>query len=376
MKEIKLEINKAGSLKNQYNVSIKIGRTTKGYFIVTENNKYGPFEKVFIEKEDDVILIGSNQNESKLYRLCEDGLILEKKETIDLFSKKQEFESCRLLGQVNAYSIFFDDTNGKFFAVNNLTSIKQLSEYPKFDSYESLLNYYATNNISLNDKDIRSLVNKMKKIFIKIEDLIEISNNLSIDKIDEDILFDIVANRSILKKLYLSNRFRLLKIVMSEKIANDLLDNGYIEIKNTSFENLMKVFPEDMKKYTDIVESKISKLQSDTIEYIKRKDSFSFEEIVANINKISIVDLPVKIQAEISANRPLTNQIFSGILMFALDNTSNIRNEYKVITNFKAVYPEQYDKLWEIAKLRLPDLYKEYYDERAKKIAKLLKSSS
>ena len=48
MKELKIELNKSGRLKNKYDSVIKIGRTPKGCFIVTEEIKAGPFERIFI----------------------------------------------------------------------------------------------------------------------------------------------------------------------------------------------------------------------------------------------------------------------------------------------------------------------------------------
>ena len=48
MKELKIELNKSGRLKNKHNINIKVGRNLKGYIILTDDSKKGPFEKIFI----------------------------------------------------------------------------------------------------------------------------------------------------------------------------------------------------------------------------------------------------------------------------------------------------------------------------------------
>ena len=78
MKELKIELNKSGRLKNKYDSVIKIGRNSRGCFIVTEESKFGPFERIFIDhtSNGDELIIGYTPMETTYYKINPKGLVI------------------------------------------------------------------------------------------------------------------------------------------------------------------------------------------------------------------------------------------------------------------------------------------------------------
>lgn len=379
MKELKIELNKSGRLKNKYDNVIKIGRNSKGCFIVTESMKCGPFERIFIDKapNGDELIIGYTPSETEFYRVNPRGINLDKQIKVSIEdltdSKKKEisFEGCELIGSVNGHSIFFNKEEGLFFAVNTLKEIKDVNEYKMFDSYEELTDYYKENNIDLHSKEIQSKANTYKKVLINFDNLYAFVNNLRVSDLNDEILFDIVAGRNTLKKIYSLARPAFIQEVKTERKYNTLIEQGYEEIKNTSYETVSKNKTEEISKYIYLVEDKLFDLKDKCISTIKKNNPLDFNKLADYLRKVTIVEIPSGAQRELSAKRPLTRQIFLGIITAGLDRMKlegiDVSEYYYSLTNISSVYPEEVEKLREIALERLPELYDQYFEERAKK---------
>ena len=87
MKELKLEVGKAGNLKNFYEHPLKIGRNEEGYFIYTKDKKHGPFTNVFLEK-------GSND-------VSAFDIMIEKEPVTVAFAKVSKIDFCKWKIQIN-----------------------------------------------------------------------------------------------------------------------------------------------------------------------------------------------------------------------------------------------------------------------------------
>ena len=162
MKEINLDISKAVIIKTKYNYAIKIGRGNAGYFILSNNSKKGPFYRVFIYKEN---IIGIFQNLKYIYKIEPQNFVLSQKEEIGVIN----FDNCRKLGEVNDYIVFIDDSIDKFFIVNKNTYLPTSEDFPKFDDYDDLLDYYRDKKIYLDNRELQICARKMKRFFIDFE---------------------------------------------------------------------------------------------------------------------------------------------------------------------------------------------------------------
>lgn len=379
MKELKIELNKSGRLKNKYDSVIKIGRNSKGCFIVAEEIKAGPFERIFIDRNDkgEELIVGYTPTETTYFRVNPKGINLDKQVKISIEeltnTKKQEvsFEGCDLLGEANGHSIFFNKEEGVFFAVNTLKETKNISEYSKFDSYEELIDFYKSRGIDIHSKEIQTKANTYKKVLVNFDKLYEYIDNLHVEDLSDEILFDIVTGRNTVKKVFSLARPTFITEVKTEVKYNDLIREGYEEIKSTSYEAVSKSKTEEISKYIYLVENKIFNLKDDCVRTIKEKHPLDFNKLADYLRKVTIVEIPSGAQRELSAKRPLTRQIFLGIITAGLDRMKlegiDVSEYYYSLTNISSVYPEEVEKLREIALERLPELYDQYFEERAKK---------
>lgn len=379
MKELKIELNKSGRLKNKYDNFIKIGRTPKGCFILTETIKCGPFERIFIDHSEngDELIIGYTPSKTEFYRINPKGINLDKqvcisiKDLANLKEKNISFENCELLGNVNGHAIFFDINEGFYFAVNTLKEIKSLSEYKKFDSYEDLTSYYKDKNIELYSTGIQSLANKHKKTLINFNNLYEYIEELTVSDLTEEILFDIVTGRNSLKKIYNLAKPHFVKEIKTASKYSELTSIGYEEIKSIGYETISKNRMEEMSKYDSLTTSKITRIKEECIKVIKERDPLDFNKLSYYLRKVTISEISHDVQKELSAKRPLTRQIFSGIITAGLDKIRlegiDISEYYYSLTNISSIYPVEVEQLRNIALEIIPNLYNQYFEEKTKK---------
>lgn len=385
MKELKLEVGKAGNLKNFYEHPLKIGRNEEGYFIYTKDKKHGPFTNVFLEKGSNEMLIGYNPSqtlllvmEEKKINIEENALtapLLEKLNTLLGITKNDAFKDCKLVGKATNYYVYLDANNMFFIAENNNPS--SLTESPRFFDYEELVRHYRTNEIYINNPVVAEQARKMKRVFIKFEDYNNFISNLKVEDLSEENKLDIVAQRDIFKDLLLQTRDNCHKVANSEEDANKLLNEGYIELDFKTIEKFKKSYPEQYETLINLVNSKSEELKEACIGNIKANDNIPFDELKEEIKKVKITDLNDTARREISAKRPLTTNIFSNILAAALtklrEKYPSIREEYNMGKNFKAIYPEEFEELRLIAQERMPSLYEEYFEYQKQKFANMLK---
>ena len=377
MKGLSLENGKARLVKNAYDIEVKIGRKNDNYFIIHDSKSRGPFEKIFLNKTDiGNVIIGYNKEESKFYTINKDGLKLIKKEQLNIektpnINENIEFDNCKLVVKFNELFVFVDNSSGKLFIVNSKQKIKDLSDYPKFTTYDDLLNYCKDQfKISINTMQTRSLISKEAHLLIKFKDLYSSAINLSLDHLPDEILFDILTDRIVMKKIFDLQKKELFVHVYGDQKVAELIEDGYTTLKVSTLDTLLRNYPEQMKPYFDLLQTKIEELKRNCLTHIKKTDNIDFYKLESFLYNLSIKDLPRSSIAEITANRPLTRGIFMSMICACFDKLekegNSIKQHYRVTNNFKVTYPHEYSILWDIACKRLPDLSKEYFDERKK----------
>lgn len=382
MKEVKIELNKFARLKNKHNLLVKIGQKSNGFYIITETSKHGPFEKLFmhLDKNKNEMIIGYNPLKTEYYKISEKGLILEDqiKISIEELTKikpnEVKFDGCILIANVNGHAILFDDNNGVYLAVNTLEEIKPYEKYPKFDSYKELCTYYCERSTNLYDQFVTTLANKHRTLLINFNKLHSFVNSLQVSDLDDELIFDIIKDRKIEKKLFTKNQDKFIVTGKTSKMTNEYLNNGYQEIKNFTYQTLAKNFPVEMSGFSLLLDKKISELKEQCIMTAKEEKSIDIDLLIKCFNEVSIKEISHDIQKEISAGRPLTKYIFLEILTAAFNKMrkegNTITVQFQNIAAFQTLYPQAYDKLWEIGLVKLNKLYDEFYLEKSKKINK------
>ena len=378
MKELQLEVGKGGKLKTSYDYHIKIGRTNTGYTVQAGEQKLSSCERLFIGKTPDgkeVITTYSSKG-TKIYLVTETGLLLDRSMQVspELLEKVQyrsvDFAPYPLMGMVNQYSIYFDNDRGNFFVVNSFAKTLTADEYPRYETYEQILETYKEKNIDIYSKDIKTRINKLKKTFINFNNLYEKVKNINIEELDDEIIFDLAVGRQTHKKLFSTYRDEFISEAITEEEFKNLSNKGYSEITASSYDILCKSFPQELDNFAQIITSNSEKLQKEAINHLKNKYPIDFEIFEKCIRQVSINDVSSSARKEITARRPLTKQIYSGILQAAMKKSGNISDYYEAIANFNAIYPEESEKLWNICLELLPNLCDEYFNEKEKLLKK------
>ncbi len=383
MIEIKSENGKTGKIKNAYNFLIKAEKVNNHYFLTIDNEKYGPFARLFLSKQDndDSILICYSPKESHIINITEKGINITKR-NITALSQIKEYDSpskktnIQLLGNVNNYSIYFG--NNQFFAFNNEDENKEIENCIKFDEYDDLVDYYKKNYaISLNSPKITALSLKLKRIFVNFDEIYEYINSLKTNDLTDELQLDIVMDRSIFKNIFIKARKACSKSPNSKDEIADLLNNGYVEFEYRTIEKLKQIFQEQYDKLNELVNNKATILKEECLLSLKEKDNFNFDILYETIAQIKITDLNDTARKEISAKRPLVTSIFSSVISSCIDKLAqqgiHIRDEYKMPKNLKAMYPDEYEVLWQLVDNRLPILYNEYFEYQKEKFSNLAK---
>lgn len=393
MRELTMDIGRAGGLKNEYNHPIKVGHANKGYFIILNDLKKGPYSRVFLDKiNDDLVLIGYSVSGSELFRIDKEGLtLIEKLNTplTDLMpllnrlnklveeSNKELFANCKLLGKIGYYSIFLDDNN-KFFAVDTTVPLTELSQYSKFEEYEDLLTYYKEKGIDLYSSTVANAANKLKRTFVKFEDLYSYISSLTLEDLSYEMKMDIVAERNIFKEVFNKAKKATSISVRTDEEADELIEDGYSELKHQSMEKLNQSYSAEFKKIGLLMEKMQKELKDDCIFSIKKEDNIDFETLNEYMKKVSMRDLPVKAHREFSARKSLNQTIFSCMLNSCFEKLKEngivISEAYTSVKNFRMIYPEEFEELWRIALNKMPDLTQEYIEVEKEKFANILKN--
>jgi len=241
MKELKLEIGKRAKLNNQYSYELNILHIEEGYYIVVDKQKLGPYFKVLFEKDarhnNDMFITGYNLDKSIVYRVGLYGL--EVVDTIDtsleaskmlnkMFKQEIKIDGCALLGVENGYSIFVDESDSKFFMVNNGEGIKSVDEYQKFDTYMQLVKYYRAKGIRVYD----DLIERYSKdsTFMDFEGLVQIIKGLRFEDFSAEM-------QGYIENGYPFNKF-MLDYSGSEFLIDKLKDAGKLsKIKKIHLKN-------------------------------------------------------------------------------------------------------------------------------------------
>ena len=393
MRELTMDIGRAGGLKNEYNHPIKVGHANKGYFIILNDLKKGPYSRVFLDKiNDDLVLIGYSVSGSELFRIDKEGLtLIEKLNTplTDLMpllnrlnklveeSNKELFANCKLLGKIGYYSIFLDGNN-KFFAVDTTLPLTELSKYSKFEEYEDLLAYYKEKGIDLYSNTVANAANKLKRNFVKFEDLYTYISSLTLEELPYDMKMDIVAERNMLKDVFNKAKKATAISVRTDEEANELIEDGYYELKHQSIEKISQSYPTEFKKIAALIEDMQKELKDACTISIKEEDAIDFKKLNECMEAVSMRDLPVKAHREFSARKALNQTIFSCMLNSCFEKLSEngivINEAYTSVKNFRMIYPEEFEELWRIALNKMPDLTEEYIEVEKEKFANIIKN--
>lgn len=181
MKEIFVDVYKELKIANSYKNKLVISRTEDGYFVESDNQKLGPYLKVFTDTSEtfnyDVFVFGCKADMIEVYR---NGIYgLESTQEMDItnqlaktmqsvYGKKNiermvapEFEGCTYLGEAFVYKLskggdfahldgmqrtrvpnlfryVYQTAEGQFFVVNPKAELLPLEKYRKFDSFAEL----------------------------------------------------------------------------------------------------------------------------------------------------------------------------------------------------------------------------------------------
>lgn len=378
MKEIKIEMNKFAKLKNKSNLLVKIGQKSNGFYIITETSKHGPFEKMFInlDKNGNEMIIGYNPMKTEYYKISSKGLILEDQIRISIEEltktkpKEVKFDNCILIANVNGHAILFDDNTGLYFAVNTLEEIKSYEEYPKFDSYKELCTYYCNKNTNLYDQYVTTLANKYRTLLINFDKLFSFVNSLQVSDLDDELIFDIIKGRKIEKNFFAKTQENFIVTGKTSKMINECINKGYQEIKNFTYHTLSKAFPSEMTSFTLLLNKKITELKDQCIKIAKEEKGIDIDLLTKYFNEVSIDEISHDTKKEISSGRPLTKYIFLEILTAAFNRMIKLENKVSYnsqnLSAFQTLYPQEYDKLWELGHIKLNELYNQFFEEKEK----------
>lgn len=229
MKKINLDVNESIDIPNTYTDDFKIFRTSDGYFISHENNQYGPYNQLILDRykeyNNDIFVYGWTPTLTSIFRNGVHGLELHDKidTTVELIKsinkiKSQSlvptFDQCQYLGQVSVYKLeenidspwvkedgftrkllpnvkrlIYRTPENQVFVVNP-DHPKPYSKYKKFDSYEELCiavrrtgyDYgYEQKHTKVNNSHISSIVRKLKTNHIpdnEIQNVLNLIKNL------------------------------------------------------------------------------------------------------------------------------------------------------------------------------------------------------
>lgn len=375
MKEIILDNGKALLLKNKYEMNVKIGKRDNSYYIIHNSKARGPFKKILLDSANaENVIIGYNDEERKFYSIDSTGLKLIKKEKINLDEETNHtinLDNCTLVSTIDSYSIYINENTGKLFVIDTKGKKNTLSTYKEFDTYEDLINYYKQNyDISLFGIEARAVLSKEAHLLIKFKDLYSSTIQLKPDDLSEDILFDILTDRFAIKKIFDMQKRKLFTTIYGSKKSNELIEQGYKELTSSTYENILKRYPDEMALYYDLAQNKINELKPNCSSYIKQTDDLDFCRLESHLHKLSIKDLPKQSITEITANRPLSKGVFLSMLCACFDKLeeegSSIKQGYRKSNNFKYTYPNEYSRLWNIASSKLPELSNEYFEIKRK----------
>lgn len=391
--KINIEIGKQGKLKNKNNIFVKITRFETGYFIITENNKIGPFSDIFLEKKnDDELIVACVDNDAYFYKLNSKGLSLKEiikistnmESDINNYLKNNSLEEldnlfidCKLVGKKNKFSIYLD-SNNDLFVVDSSLPLKDVDEYKKFEDYESLLKYYDEKNIDLFIAETYNKTKKFYRNFINFNDFISYPKNLKINDLSHTELINIVTGKDFFKDFFYRAKKNYIKISKTDEKANEYLNNGYVELKYFSLDKMKENYSEEINEFIKCFEEKKLSFSQNAINFIKDNDSIDFEKLAQYLDKITISDIDIKAQREIGAKRPLTIGIFTSILTAIIDkyNEENtpIDDDYKMPKNLKAIYEDQYEILFNLTNDKMENLYNQLLVAQKEKFDKLIKS--
>ena len=370
MKEVQLELNKLRTLKTNFDQVVKIGRNDKGYFIIDDKIKRGPFEKIFIDSKDKYAIIGYNLEESKIYELDTNGISLTKKEKLNLedLTNNNELKKCTLIDSIDNYTIYLDTRDEKFFAIKNNTTVKQISDYKKFDSYIDLIDYYSQFQVYLFNNRTSVYLTKNTKHYIDFNKLYTCMENFDIHSCPKEILFDIITQRNIKKSIFTFFQNQLIRTTLVDDKMQEYLKNGYTEIKSTHFEGIMKTSIKQLQPYLDILEEKMPYFHEESLKILKN-NTIDFDKLEQLISNIDLEDLPLKTRDEIVYSRIFTPQVFGEFLNVAITrlNVKDLHEGYKKHINFKVLYPEEYNKLQQIVKEKTILLRTKYFSDKSSK---------
>ena len=130
----------------------------------------------------------------------------------------------------------------------------------------------------------------------------------------------------------------------------------------------MKTSIKQLQPYLDILEEKMPYFHEESLKILKNNsiDFDKLEQIMININ---LEDLPLKIREEIVYSRVFTPQVFAEFLNIAITrlHEKNLHEGYKRHTNFKVLYPEEYNKLYQIVREKIIFLRSNYFFDKTHK---------
>ncbi len=278
MKELKLDIGKGVKINNLYAYNIIVKRREKGYTLETDKEKFGPYLKVFFERSakhnNDTFITCYNLDKSVIYRMGLYGL--EVSEVIDtsmqaskmlnkMFNKdgKIEIEGCTLLGVENGYSVFVDESDNKFFVVNNKETVTSIEGYEKFETYKELVNYYKTKGIKVYDQEIARL--SKDAFFIDFNGLKQIVKDFKFENISHSLQYSLKGARPfdenvidfdfLVEELKEDNKIIKIKKIKLKNDINfekELNENGFYRIdngtRNVDFNYFIKNNPKQYKQ--------------------------------------------------------------------------------------------------------------------------------
>jgi len=281
MKEVKLEVGQGARLKNQYQHNIVLLHQQDGYYIGADNQRFGPYFKLFFEKSskhnDDIFITGYNLDKSTIYRVGIYGI--EVADVVDtsvraskmlnkIIKEEIKIEGCTLLGVERGYSVFLDADN-KVFIVNNEEEIKPVEQYEKFDTFKELVKFYRAKGILVYDDEIERL--SKDSIFADINGLEDIIKELTIEDLPTSMQGRVKAGYPYDNELYGCNsKFLVDKLKEKGKIKkvkkifikNDktyeqqLNDNGYYIISvNNKISDLIYFSKRHEQEYARVCEA-------------------------------------------------------------------------------------------------------------------------
>ena len=239
------------------------------------------------------------------------------------------------------------------------------------------MDYYKSKNISLYNQGIANQAAKLKRVFIKFDNFYGFINSVKASDLPEEIQLDIALDRTTFKPFFMLTRKECIKSVKSDEEASNLLRNGYVEFPYRSIEKFKSAFPLQYEKLNELISNKAISLKEECVCYLKEKDNINFDNLYNAISQVKISDLNDASRKEISAKRPLTPTIFSGVIGACIDKLKeqgiHIREDYKITKVLRTMYPNESQILWKLINNRLQDLYNEYVEYQKEKFNKMIR---